>query len=185
MVGGAFDQHERADFFGSTEPFRPLSERPDVLVFQTEPLEEDVEVTGPLVVRLWISSDCPDTDFTAKLIDVAPPNEDYPDGFAMNLTDGIIRCRYRESWERPTFMESGATYEVVIEAFPTSNLFAAGHRIRLDVSSSNYPHFDINFNTGEPEGMATRSQVATNTVWMDRDRPSHAVLPIIPTVTRE
>lgn len=180
MVGGAFDQREREDFFGSRPPYRPLAERPDVLVFQTEPLERDVELTGPLVVTLWISSDCPDTDFTAKLIDVYPPNEDYPEGFAMNLTDGIIRCRYRDSWERPTLMTPGETYRVTIEAFPTSNLFVAGHRIRVDVSSSNYPHFDLNFNTGEPEGRATASRVATNTVWMDRTRPSHALLPLVP-----
>jgi hypothetical protein len=182
MVGGAFDQREREDFFGSTPPYRPLAERPDVLVFQTEPLAEAVELTGPLVVTLWISSDCPDTDFTAKLIDVYPPNEDYPEGFAMNLTDGIIRCRYRDSWEEPTMMTPGETHRVTIEAFPTSNLFAAGHRIRLDVSSSNYPHFDLNFNTGEPEGLATRSRVATNTVWMDPTRPSHALLPMVPAV---
>jgi len=180
MVGGAYDQRERGDFFGSIEPYRPLGERPDVLVFQTEPLDQDLEVTGPLLVRLWISSDCPDTDFTAKLIDVHPPNDDYPDGFAMNLTDGIVRCRYRDSWEAPTMMEPGAVYEVSIEAFPTSNLFRAGHRIRVDVSSSNFPHFDLNFNTGEPEGMATGSRVATNTVWMDPARPSHAVLPVVP-----
>ena len=180
MVGGAFDQHERVDFFGSKEPFRPLSERPDVLVFQTDPLQEDVEVTGPLVARLWISSDCPDTDFTAKLIDACPANADYPAGFAMNVTDGIIRCRYRDSWENPTLMDPGVVYEVTIEAFPTSNLFKAGHRIRLDVSSSNYPHFDLNFNTGEPEGLATGSRIAKNTVWMDRTRPSHVILPIVP-----
>lgn len=180
MEGGAYDQREGPDFFGSTEPYRPLAERPDVLVFQTEPLTEAVEVTGPLVVHLWISSDCPDTDFTAKLIDVYPPSADYPDGFAMNLTDGIIRCRYRDSWETPSPMTPGEVYRVTIEAFPTSNLFAAGHRIRLDVSSSNYPHFDLNFNTGEPEGLATRARVARNTVWMDRTRPSHAILPLVP-----
>jgi putative CocE/NonD family hydrolase len=180
MVGGAFDQREGEDFFGSKEPYRPLADRPDVLVFQTEPLSDDVELTGPLVVKLWISSDCLDTDFTAKLVDVYPPNEDYPDGFAMNITDGIIRCRYRDSWAEPSFMAPGETYEVTIEAFPFSNLFAAGHRIRIDVSSSNYPHFDLNFNTGEPEGLATGSRVATNTVWMDPARPSHAILPIVP-----
>ncbi|MEM7415834.1 MAG: CocE/NonD family hydrolase [Gemmatimonadota bacterium] len=180
MVGGAFDQVEREDFFGSEEPGRPLAEREDVLVFQTQPLEEDVEITGPLVVNLWISSDCPDTDFTAKLIDVYPPSDDYPEGFAMNLTDGIIRCRYRDSWEEPTLLEPRRRYGVTIEAFPTSNLFKAGHRIRLDISSSNYPHFDLNFNTGEPEGAATHARVATNTVWMDRYGPSHAVLPIVP-----
>lgn len=179
MVGGAFDQREGPDFFGSTEPYRPLADRPDVLVFQSEVLEEDVEVTGPIIANLWISSDCPDTDFTAKLVDVYPPNEDYPEGFAMNITDGIIRCRYRDSWENPGLMEPGTVYIVSIEAFPTSNLFKAGHRIRLDVSSSNYPHFDLNFNTGEAEGMATARRIATNTVWMDESRPSHIVLPVV------
>ncbi|MDH3272684.1 MAG: CocE/NonD family hydrolase [Gemmatimonadota bacterium] len=179
MEGGAYDQRERADFFGSTEPYRPLAERDDVLVFETEPLATDTEVTGPLIARLWISSDCPDTDFTAKLLDVYPPNTDYPEGFAMNLTDGIVRCRYRDSWEEPELMTPGSIYEVTIEAFPTSNLFQAGHRIRIDVSSSNYPHFDLNFNTGEAEGLATRSRVATNTVWMDEARSSHVILPII------
>lgn len=180
MEGGAYDQREGPDFFGSTEPYRPLAERADVLVFQTEPLTEAVELTGPWVVRLWISSDRVDTDFTAKLIDVHPPNDDYPEGYAMNLTDGILRCRYRDSWEEPALMEPGRVYEITIEAFPTSNLFLPGHRIRMDVSSSNYPHFDLNFNTGEPEGRATHSLVATNTVWMDRTRPSHAVLPLVP-----
>ena len=99
----------------------------------------------------------------------------------MNLTDGIIRCRYRESWERPTLMVPGEVYEVEIAAFPTSNLFARGHRIRLDVSSSNFPHFDLNFNTGEPEGEATEARVATNTVFVDRTRPSHVLLSIVPT----
>lgn len=181
MVGGAYDQRERPDFFGCEPPYRPLAERSDILVFQTQPLEQELEVTGPLVVRLWISSDRPDTDFTAKLIDVYPPSEGYPDGFAMNLTDGIIRCRYRESWERPTLMVPGEVYEVEIAAFPTSNLFARGHRIRLDVSSSNFPHFDLNFNTGEPEGEATEARVATNTVFFDRTRPSHVLLSIVPT----
>lgn len=180
MVGGGFDQREREDVFGSRKPYRPLAERADVLVFETEPLSASVEVTGPIVAHLWISSDAVDTDFTAKLIDVYPPNEDYPDGFAMNVTDGIIRCRYRESWESPSLMDPGVIYQVKIDAFPTSNLFAEGHRIRLDVSSSNFPHFDLNFNTGEPEGLATSSIVATNTVFVDRDRPSHVILPIVP-----
>ena len=180
MEGGAYDQREGPRFFGSTEPYRPLADRPDVLVFQTPPLAADLEVTGPLVARLWISSDCPDTDFTVKLVDVYPPNDDYPEGFAMNVTDGIVRARYRGSWENPALMTPGEVYEVTIEAFPMSNLFARGHRIRIDVSSSNYPHFDLNFNTGEPEGLATGSRVATNTVFMDRTRPSHVILPVVP-----
>lgn len=178
MEGGAYDQVESADFFASEPPYRPLAERPDVLVFQTPPLADAVEVTGPLEVNLWIASDAPDTDFAAKLMDVYPPNEDYPDGYAMNVTDGIVRVRYRDSWERPSVMQSGNTYRVTISAFPSSNRFAAGHRIRLDISSSNFPHFDLNFNTGEPEGRATASRIARNTVFMDASRPSHAVLPI-------
>ncbi|MGH2597873.1 MAG: CocE/NonD family hydrolase [Dehalococcoidia bacterium] len=180
MEGGAFDQREEPRFFGSRPPYLPLATRPDVLVFQTPPLAEDLEVTGPIVVRLWVASDCPDTDFTAKLIDVHPPNEDYPQGFAMNLTDGILRMRYRNSWEQPSLMTPGEVYEITITPFPTSNLFVRGHRIRLDISSSNFPHFDINPNTGGPEGTDQSVRVATNTVYVDRGRPSQVVLPVIP-----
>ena len=180
MQGGAFDQHEAERFFGCREPFLPLAARPDILVFQTEPLADDVEVTGPIRVRLWISSTCPDTDFTAKLVDVYPPNADYPRGFAMNVTSGILRCRYRKSWEKPEMMTPGEVYDIAVEAFPTANLFKAGHRIRLDISSSNFPHFDANPNTGEPEGLSRRTRIATNSVWIDKARPSHVILPVIP-----
>jgi uncharacterized protein len=167
MVGGAFDHRE-------------LSERPDVLVFQTPPLTTDVEVTGAIEAELWIASNGPDTDFTIKLLDVYPANDDYPQGFAMNLTDGILRCRYRDSWERPSMLEPGRPYKIRVSAFPTSNVFVAGHRIRLDISSSNFPHFDINPNTGEPEGRWRRMRVATNTIFMDASRPSSVLLPVIP-----
>ncbi|MEI6875511.1 MAG: CocE/NonD family hydrolase, partial [Spirochaetota bacterium] len=180
MVGGAFDQVEAPRFHGSRPPFLPLASRADILVFETEPLAEEVEVTGAIVARLWISSDCPDTDVTIKLIDVHPPNADYPGGFAMNLTDGILRLRYRDSWEKPAFMEPGRIYEVLVETFPVSNLFARGHRIRLDVASSNFPRFDVNPNTGEPQGRSRLSRVATNTVHMDEAHPSRIVLPVIP-----
>lgn len=180
MVGGAFDQREGPRFFGSTEPYRALADRPDVLVFRTTPLERDIEVTGPISANLWVSSDCPDTDFTVKLIDEYPPNPDYPEGFAMNLTDGILRVRYRDSWEKPAFMSPGTIYPIRIDAFPTGNLFKRGHRIRIDISSSNFPHFDTNPNTGEPEARATSTRIATNRVHMDATRPSHVVLPVIP-----
>ena len=180
MVGGAFDQREDGRFFGSEVPGRALADRPDVLVFQTEPLSEDIEVTGAIEADLWISSDCPDTDFTIKLVDVYPPNEDYPFGFAMNVADGIARVRYRDSWEEPSLMTPGEVYRVRVSAFPTSNLFHKGHLIRLDISSSNFPHFDLNYNTGEPEGKATGSHVAHNTVFADATRPSHVMLPIVP-----
>ena len=167
MRGGAYDQRE-------------LAKRADMLTFATAPLERDLEVTGPVTVRLWIASDSPDTDFTAKLIDVHPPNEDYPKGFAMNLTEGILRCRYRDSWERPSPMMPGEIYPVTIELFPTGNLFIRGHRLRLDIASSNFPHFDINPNSGEPEGAMEHPRAARNRVYVDADRPSHIVLPVIP-----
>ena len=180
MVGGAFDQLEGPRFFGSREPYRPLADRADVLVFETPPLDADLEVTGPVVLNLWVSSSAPDTDFTAKLIDVYPPSADYPSGFAMNLTDGILRARYRRSWERPELMIPGTVYPVRIEAFPTSNRFVRGHRIRLDISSSNFPHFDANPNTGEPEARSRSRRAATNRIYLEAGHPSHVVLPVIP-----
>ncbi|MBW8814392.1 MAG: CocE/NonD family hydrolase [Caulobacterales bacterium] len=180
MVGGAFDQREGPAFFGSEVDGRPLSERPDVLSFQTAPLAEDVEVTGPIEAELWLASDCPDTDVTIKLVDVYPPSADYPHGYAMNLTDGILRCRYRDSWEHPQLMTPGQVYRLRVEAFPTSNLFKAGHRIRLDIGASNFPHFDLNPNTGEPEGRWRQMRTAANTLHMSATRPSHVRLPIAP-----
>ena len=163
MIGGAFDQRRS----------------PDVLVFQTAPLASDVEVTGAIEAELWIASNCPDTDFTIKLIDVYPPNEDYREGYAMNLTDGILRCRYRDSWERPSLLTPGQVYRIKVTAFPTSNLFKRGHRIRLDVASSNFPHFDLNWNTGAPEGAGGEARVATNSVFVDKERASRLLLPVI------
>ena len=183
MRGGAYDQTEGPRFFGCREPYLPLAARPDVLVFETEVLPADVEVTGPIAATLWICSDRPDTDFTIKLIDVCPPNEDYPEGFAMNVTDGILRVRYRSSWEKPQMLQPGEVAAVTVAAFPTANLFKRGHRIRLDVSSSNFPHFDVNPNTGAAEGTGLTRQVARNTLYLDRDRPSHVLLPLIPART--
>jgi len=179
MVGGAFDQREAPAFYGSRPPYQPLAKRADVLVFQTAPLERDVEVTGAIEAELWIASNCPDTDFTIKLLDVYPPNADYADGYAMNLTDGILRCRYRDSWERPSLLTPGQVYRIKVTAFPTSNLFKRGHRIRLDVSSSNFPHFDLNWNSGAPEGARGGIRVATNRVFVDKERASRVVLPVI------
>jgi hypothetical protein len=178
-IGGALSSGEPV-MRGGAYDHRKLRERADVLAFSTPPLARDLEVTGPVSVRLWIASDSPDTDFTAKLIDVHPPNEDYPNGFAMNLTEGILRCRYRDSWERPTPMAPGEVYAITIELFPTGNLFSRGHRLRLDIASSNFPHFDINPNSGEPEGAMEHPRVARNRVLIDAAHPSHIVLPIIP-----
>ncbi|MYC29553.1 MAG: CocE/NonD family hydrolase [Chloroflexi bacterium] len=176
MEPGGFDQRESEDFYGCSAPFLPLATRPDVLVFQTEPLGESLEVTGPVVVNLWISSSAVDTDFTAKLIDVYPPSRNYPEGYSLNLTDGILRTKFRNSWSEPELMQPGQVYPLTIELYPTSNLFAEGHRIRLDVSSSNFPRLDVNGNTGENPCLSPIKVVANNTVYHDRDRPSHVVL---------
>lgn len=180
VIPGPAHQKESADVFGANSPYQLLADRPDVLVFQTSPLEEDLEVTGSAIVTLWISSSTPDTDFTAKLIDLAPANDDYPDGYAMNLVDSVIRTRYRNSWEQEELMEPGEVYRVQIPLPPTSNLFQAGHRIRIDISSSNFPRLDLNPNTGEPMGRHTHTVPARNTVYMDKQRPSGVLLPTIP-----
>lgn len=150
------------------------------MVFMTPPLAEDIEVTGPIEVKLWASSSAIDTDFTAKLLDVHPPIADYSEGIEMNLEDGIIRARFRDSLERAEQMNPGEIYQFIIQLYPTSNLFKAGHRIRLDISSSNFPRFDPNPNTGEPLNDHTHSVVARNTIHHDAAHPSHAILPVIP-----
>ncbi|MBW1695900.1 MAG: CocE/NonD family hydrolase [Deltaproteobacteria bacterium] len=187
FAGGGFDQREREytgdpkkGFFGSRPPYLPLKARPDVVVFQTDPLCEPVEIIGPTVVRLYASSTATDTDFTVKLIDVYPPSKDFPSGFDLNLTDGILRARYRVSPEHQELMKPGEIYVFTIEPFPTANLFKTGHRIRIDISSSNFPRFDVNPNTGEPLGMNRRMIPADNTIYHDLIHPSHVILPVIP-----
>lgn len=174
---GAFDQRGRPDFFGCKDTL-PLNARNDVLTFQTPPLEADVEVTGPIEMHLWASSSAVDTDFTAKLVDVYPPTAEYPEGVAINITDSIIRARYRNGYETPELMTPGQPYELVFELYPTSNVFKKGHRIRLDISSSNWPRFDVNPNTGGPLGLERRHEVAHQTIYHDANCPSHVVLPI-------
>ena len=176
---GAYHQEEREGIYGAKPPYLPLSARPDVVVFQTEPLAADVEVVGPIVVELHASSTALDTDFTAKLVDVHPPSADFPSGFEMNLTDGILRARYRNGPERQELMTPGEIYRFVVEPFPTANVFKKGHRIRIDISSSNFPRFDVNPNTGEPLGMNRMLENADNTLYHDALRPSHVVLPIL------
>jgi uncharacterized protein len=149
-------------------------------VFSTPPLEREMEVTGTVVVKLWAASTAPDTDFTAKLIDVYPPNGDYPDGYELNIGDSIIRARYRDSFEEPTLMEPGRPYLFTITLYPTSLIFQRRHRIRVHISSSNFPRFDINPNTGGPLGLEQVSQVAVQTVFHDPERPSHVILPVLP-----
>lgn len=159
--GGAYDQ-------------RPVEAREDVLVYSTPPLDEPVEVTGPVKLILHASSSATDTDWTAKLVDVAPC------GFARNLTDGILRARYRHSMREGTPITPGEVIEYEIDLWATSNTFLAGHRIRLEVSSSNYPRFDRNPNTGELPGRSAEMVSALQTVFHSSEYPSRLVLPVIP-----
>ena len=142
-----------------------------MLVYSTPPLDRDIEVTGPVVVNLWAASSAPDTDFTAKLVDVEP------DGFARNLTDGIIRARYRNSRSDPELIEPGRVYEYTIDLWATSNLFKAGHRIRVEISSSNFPRFDRNPNTGAQPGSDARLEPALQRIFHNSQYPSHVLLP--------
>jgi len=155
---------------------RPIESREDVLVYTSDVLTEDVEVTGPIKVHLWAVSSAPDTDFVARLVDV------HPDGYAQNLTDGIIRARYRnfERGEAPSLIEPGAAYEYEIDLWATSNLFKAGHRIRLDVTSSSFPRWDRNPNTGHAFGADAELAVAHQTILHDSEHPSYVTLPIVP-----
>jgi len=181
FTGGGFNQVESEEFYGCKRPGLPLTARHDVLSFETEPLESDVAIVGPVEVELWVTTDAPDTDFTAKLVDVYPPSADYPRGYALNITDGIFRVRYRNGYDRPEPVEDGEVFKITITPFATANLFKKGHRIRLDISSSNFPKFDVNPNTGEPEGTSRRKRVAVNTVFMQRDKPSVLKLQMVQT----
>ncbi|MBL8130822.1 MAG: CocE/NonD family hydrolase [Anaerolineae bacterium] len=161
LPSGAYDQ-------------RAIEARPDVLVYSTPPLERDLEVTGPLEVHLWAATTAPDTDFTAKLVDVGPC------GYARNLTDGIVRARHHRSLDRAEFITPGEVYEYVIDLAATCNVFKAGHRIRVEISSSNFPRFDRNANSGLPLGEDTALRPALQTIWHDAAHPSHIILPVIP-----
>jgi hypothetical protein len=174
MRGGAFDQGQAGQ--------EQAGRGPDVLSFISPPLDADIVICGAIEAALWIASDALDTDVTIKLIDVYPPSSDWPDGFAMNLTDGILRCLYRNSWSAPETMTPCAATPITVRAAPTANRFARGHRIRLDVASSNYPRFDINPNTGEKEARATGMRVATNRLFVDACRTSRVWLPVVSTL---
>jgi putative CocE/NonD family hydrolase len=149
---------------------RPVEQRRDVLVFSTRPLEQDLEVVGPVKAVLWVATSQRDTDFTAKLVDV------FPDGYARNLTDGILRLRYRNSLERPEPVRPGEVYEITLDAGIASNEFLKGHRIRVEISSSNFPRFDRNPNTGAAIAGETRLVKANQTIYHDRQHPSRLVL---------
>jgi putative CocE/NonD family hydrolase len=152
---------------------RAVEQRRDVLVYTTAPLRRDVEVIGPVRVVLYAATSARDTDFTAKLVDV------FPDGRAQNLTDGILRLRYRKSLEKPELARPGEICKLTIDAGVTGNVFQKGHRIRMEISSSNFPRFDRNPNTGEPIADATELRKASQTVYHDERRPSYVLLPVL------
>jgi len=158
---GAFDQ-------------RPVENREDVLVYTTPAFKQDTEVTGPITLEIYVSSSAVDTDFTGKVVDVSPQ------GFARNLTEGILRARYRSSMEKAELMNPGEVYKLTLNLWSTSNVFLAGHKLRLEVSSSNFPRFDRNLNTGEDQGHSTRMAKATNAVYHDAKHPSALIVPVIP-----
>jgi hypothetical protein len=161
VTGGAFDQ-------------RKMEARADILVYTTEPLKEGIEVSGPMEATLYVSSDAKDTDFTVKAIDV------YPDGTAYNLDETIQRARYRDGYEKPpVWMEAGKVYKVTLQPMTTSNYFPAGHRIRIEVSSSNFPRFDRNFNTGGNTYDEVTGVVAHNVVHHSREHPSQITLTVV------
>lgn len=152
------------------------------MVFQTEPLTEDLTVIGPITVTLHASTNRTDTDFTAKLVDVYPPSTTWPGGFDLNITDAIVRGRYRATRNHQVLLTPAQVYQFTIAPFPTANVFKKGHRIRVDISSSNFPRFDVNPGTGEPLGKNTRMVTQDNTVHHSARFPSHMVLPVAPAV---
>jgi putative CocE/NonD family hydrolase len=160
-VQGAFDQQE-------------VEARSDVLVYTSPVLETDIEVTGPIEVVLWAASSAVDTDFTGKLVDV------WPDGRAYNLVDGIVRARYRKSEYETNLLKPGKIYQISFNLGSTSNVFKAGHRIRFQIASSAFPKWDRNLNTGHPVGQDSEINVAVQTIYHDKQHPSHIVLPVIP-----
>jgi uncharacterized protein len=164
-AAGAFDQ-------------RAIEARHDVLVYSTSKFTNAFDVTGPVNAEIYVSSSAVDTDFTAKLVDV------WPNGYAQNLTDGITRARYRNSNERSEFLTPGKIYEVTIDLWATSDVFRPSHRLRLEISSSNYPRFDRNLNTGEDLLHGRRTIKAANVVYHDRKHPSAIILPVIPAESR-
>jgi putative CocE/NonD family hydrolase len=159
--GGPFDQ-------------RPVENREDVVVYTAPAFKQDTEVTGPVSLELYVSSSAVDTDFTGKVVDV------WPNGFAQNLTEGILRARYRTSREEAELMNPGQVYKLTLNLWSTSNVFLAGHRLRLEVSSSNFPRFDRNLNTGENQAHSTHMAKATNTIYHDREHPSALIVPVVP-----
>ena len=178
VIQGAADQVTRSDLHCEAPFGVPLAQRADVLVFETEPLAEPIAVIGDVEVELFLSSTSPDTDLFAMLLDIYPASKDWPSGYRMNITDGLMRVRYRESMAKPKLMTPGEVVKVRFPLYPTANLFDRGHRIQLLVSSSSFPRFDVNPNTGEPIGRHTRTFVSYNSIHHSSNHASRLILPV-------
>jgi predicted acyl esterase len=178
-TNGAWNQVEGPHLWGCAPPFMPLSARRDVLVFQTAPLEVDLVVAGHPVVELWISSSAPDTDFVAKLVDVSPSSLDYPGGFALAVSEGIQRAKFRNGLEQPELLVSGEVSLVRVLLRPLANHFLKGHRLRLDIASSSWPHFDVNTQTGRNPSEDWERRVAVNSIHHSTRYRSRLLLPIL------
>jgi putative CocE/NonD family hydrolase len=183
VLPGPRDLVQPAPLLGRGQVGAPLAARRDVLVFTSAPLAAELCVVGPVEARLWIASDAPDTDFTARLSDLYPPSADTPTGYALPVSEGILRARYRTSMSDPRPLVPGEATEIRITLSPTANCFRAGHRLRLDISSSNFPRFEPNRNTwspGTPPGADRRARAAENRVYHDAARPSSLLLRVLP-----
>lgn len=178
VLQGAADQVTHEGMYAKP-PYGDLADRPDVVVFDLGPLATDLEVTGTPEVEIFLSSDAPDTDLFCMIEDVHPASDEWPDGYRLNICDSIFRVRYRDGFDRPTMMRVGEVVRVRFPLYPTSNLFAAGHTLRLLVSSSSFPRFDVNPNTGEPIGRHTHVRPARNTIHTGPDHPSRLILPVM------
>jgi putative CocE/NonD family hydrolase len=171
-------QYQSLDLCGPRDRTE-IERRDDVLTFTTETLTNDIEVTGPVSATIWASSDAVDTDFTAALIDVEPASGDSPEK-AIILCEGIVRARFRNGTENPVMMTPGEIYEFEIDMWDTSNLFKEGHRIRVEISSSNFPRYNRNLNSGNPIATDTEITIANQTIYHDAEHPSHVTLPVTP-----
>jgi putative CocE/NonD family hydrolase len=159
---------------GGPDDYRAIERRDDVLVYTGDPVTSAIEVCGPINVTLYASTTATDTDFTAKLIDV------WPNGFAERLSDGIVRARFRDGMERENLIHPGTVYEYKIDAWNTCQMFKTGHSIRLEISSSAFPKYSRNLNTGEPLGRTTNMVAARQTIYHDAQHPSVVTLPVVP-----
>ena len=165
-------QYQTFDFSGPRDR-SGIQSRDDVLTFTTEPLMRDIEVTGPIRATIWASSDAVDTDFTATLTDLDS------DGKAIALCEGIVRARFRNGTDKPAMMNPGEIYKFEVDMWNTSNLFKKGHCIRVEVSSSNFPRYNRNLNSGNPIATDTEMTVANQSIYHDTEHPSYLTLPVI------